>query len=257
MKKYIILLIASFLIIIVFIIGLDLLNITSYIPLSSKYDWLSFLGSILGGIIGGIVTFSGIFITLKNQKRADNERDRLTNIPIFEYKISYDKHDFDNSKGQLSGEIISHINLEGSSYDNPECEEWYFKIEISNIGIGHGQIKEIQFIFGDNNYSEIQEERIGFVYKLVKTNNKKSFYFLIYAPKERFASNHISGEEFIYTIKIIFKYQDLLGNNYDQLLYASITNSVLLDNGEIVNRWNTADLHYYENFRYIDNKNLY
>lgn len=257
MKKYIIFLSLTFVIISGVFISLDLINITNFIPLTNSYDWLSFFGGLLGSMIGGIVTFVGIYITLQHQRDADDEKNRLSSIPILEYKISYNEEDFDNSSGQLAGLVIPHINLEGATFQDKKSEEWHFRLEVSNIGSGHAQVTDILMTFGDNNDKFIQEENIGFTYKLVKTNDKTSFYFMIYAPKDRFKNNKGYGNDFLYSIKITVKYQDLLGNKYEQLLHACIVNSVLLENGKIINKWNTANLHYYENYKHLKEKNTF
>ena len=121
---------------------LDFTNITQYFPFSHNYDWISFGGSFLGGIIGGLATFGGVYFSLKSQKEADDEKNRQAVIPVMEYKISYDKADFDNSSGQLNGEVIPHINVEGATYDG-ESEKWYFNLIAENIGLGSAQILSV------------------------------------------------------------------------------------------------------------------
>lgn len=143
MKKNLISIIISLLAVIVLLLVLDICDITRFIPLSKNYDWLSFGGAI----IGGVLTFIGVYITIKNQNREEKERIRLSAMPLLEYKVSYDKKDFDNSEGQISGEIISHINLEGASYNDSKSLEWNFNLIISNIGAGHSIVKRIDLVF--------------------------------------------------------------------------------------------------------------
>lgn len=201
---------------------LDFTNITQYFPFSHNYDWISFGGSFLGGIIGGLATFGGVYFSLKSQKEADDEKNRQAVIPVMEYKISYDKADFDNSSGQLNGEVIPHINVEGATYDG-ESEKWYFNLIAENIGLGSAQITEITFDFKENETENIIDSaKIGYCYKLIKTNSSKGFRFLIYAPKKNFYKDNKPTQDFIYPIEICVYYEDLIGNRYKQKIYASI-----------------------------------
>lgn len=229
---------------------LDILNITTYIDLSKNYDWLGFFGGFFGGTFGGVATFLGVFLTLKYQRNSDYEKNRLSVIPILEYKISYDKNDFDNSNGQLAGEVINNINIGQASFQDEESLMWYFNLKIDNVGMGHAQVSNINMSIGDNCEPIIKEELFGYSYKLVKIGQETSFKFFIFAPKSLNVDDHTNG----YSIRIIIQYQDLLGNKYNQQVRASIASSVLRDNNEIINRINHANLNYYENFTLISNK---
>lgn len=248
MKKSIIGITGFALSVMLLILLLDLCNITHYIPFSRNYDWISFIGSFLGGVIGGLATFIGVYFTIKSQKQADDEKNRQAIIPVIEYKISYDKTDFDNSKGQLCGEIIPHINVEGATYDG-ESEEWYFNLIAENIGLGSAQITEIKFNFKENGTDNIvHSETIRFCYKLLKTNASKGFRFLIYAPKTNFYKDGKPTQDFIYPIEIVIHYEDLIGNKYQQKIFACIAKSVWKADG-VTYHSNFADLNYYEKFQ--------
>ena len=136
----------------IFIVA-DLMNITTYIPLSRNYDWLAFWGAILGGL----ATLIGVYFTIKGQSETDKENRRISSLPVLEYKISYSKDDFDNSNGQLAGEIISHIELEGANHLQENSCEWHYNLLITNVGIGHAKIERLDFIFGDQSYNFIQD----------------------------------------------------------------------------------------------------
>lgn len=115
------------------------------------------------------------------------KKNRLSIIQILEYKISSDKADFDNSERQLADDgAIPHINIEKAEYNDNKSIEWYYDIKVKNVGLGHAQIKKLKFIIGDNNYNIIEEQNIGYVYKLVKCNEERDLKFIIYAPKNRF-----------------------------------------------------------------------
>lgn len=79
MKKIssIIMIIFFFVIIPFSIFLLDLFNITQYIPLTISYDWLSFFGSIYASAI----TILGVFLTLKFQRKSEDEKKIEENKP--------------------------------------------------------------------------------------------------------------------------------------------------------------------------------
>ncbi len=246
MRKYIVWTIVLVILLTALLIVADVFNITKYIPLSSNYDWLSYIGALIGGLIGAFVTIGGIYITIKHERKLDQEKSRIENMPLFEYKIRYNSEDFDNSQGQLAGEIISHINLEGASYDGENVIEWHYNLLISNIGLGHGLLESVHIDFGNEQHQFIQDYEEGYTYKLVKLNEQQSIKFLIYAPAERFKT-----PDFLYSVKIKIKYCDLLGNHYSQVLHSSISYS-LMQSEDFDSGIPSADLHYYENFNYIN-----
>ena len=211
-KKAIIRLIVFAVLVIILTIILDFIDITQYFPFSHNYDWISFGGSFLGGIIGGLATFGGVYFSLKSQKEADDEKNRQAVIPVMEYKISYDEDDFYNSSGQL----ISHINVEGAICED-ESEKWYFNLIVENIGLGSAQITEITFDFKENEAQHIvYSTKIEYCYKLIKTNSSKDFRFLIYVPKKNFYKDNKPIRDFTYLIEICVCYEDLIGNRYQQ-----------------------------------------
>ncbi|MBT2680000.1 hypothetical protein J7E38_13380 [Bacillus sp. ISL-35] len=240
MRKYVFIFFIGILLIPLLFVVLDIVNITNHISLTREYDWLGFYGGFLGSTLGGIATFLGVYLTLQHQKKVEDEKNRLSVIPILEYKISYNKTDFDNSNGQLAGEVWSHINIGEATYEDKDSLEWYFNLIISNIGLGHAQITGINFKFvaSEDHNVVIQEQQIGFSYILVKKEHDKSFKAMIYAPGK-------DVNELTYGLKIIVQYQDLFGNEYEQLIHAAIASS---------NGINFADLSYYENFKLINNK---
>jgi len=234
-----------------------MINVTQFIPFSINYDWLNFYGALLGSIIGGTITYMGVYITINSQKKLDEEKNRLSIIPILEYKLSYDKKDFDNSKGQLAGQIISHINVEGAVYNDKNSEEWHFNLIVNNVGVGHAQIISVELNFKENGTENIvHSTKEGYCYKLVKINETKNLMFMIYAPKKHFYKDGKPSQKFIYPIDIKIEYQDLLGNKYSQLIHAGMYKAVLLNGDEVVNHWNVADLNYYENYILLKEKNL-
>lgn len=238
-KKYICIFVLLIFLTPTFFLAMDFFNLNSYIGFTLNYDWLGFFGGFLGGTFGGVATFMGVYLTLKYQKNADCEKNRLSVIPILEYKIRYNKDDFDNSMGQLSDENgFPHINIKNATNQDTNSLEWYFNLIISNVGIGHAQISGINFLFvNGNNHEEIIEKvEIGYTFKLVKKDDVMSFKFQIYAP------NEINDEKLVFGLKIIIMYQDLLGNKYEQLVNASITSSDGI---------NSADLDDYHNFKLL------
>lgn len=246
MRKYIVWTIVLVILLTALLIVADVFNITKYIPLSSNYDWLSYIGALMGGLIGAFVTIGGIYITIKHERKIDQEKSRVENMPIFEYKVGYNSEDFDNSQGQLAGETISHINLDGASYDSENVIEWHYNLLISNIGLGHGLLESVHIDFGNEQHQFIQDYEKSYTYQLVKLNEQRNEKFLIYAPSTRFKDTN-----FLYSMTIIIKYQDLLGNHYSQKLYSCISYS-LTQQEDFNSGIPSADLHYYENFNYIN-----
>lgn len=55
----------------------DIFNITQYIPLTKEYDWLSFFGSLYASAI----TIFGVFLTLKFQRKSEDEKRIEENKP--------------------------------------------------------------------------------------------------------------------------------------------------------------------------------
>lgn len=221
-------------------LALDFFNINSRIGFTVNYDWLGFFGGFLGGTFGGVATFLGVYLTLKHQRKADKESQRLALIPILEYKIRYDKSDFDNSRGQLADEgIIPLFNIGQASFEDKNSLEWYFNLIINNVGMGHAQISTIQlkFLNAQNPKEVITEENMGYTYKLVKKDDERSFKCMIYAPRDN-AIGMVG-----YGLNITINYQDLLGNRYEQVVHAGIAGG-----GGI----NHANLSSYENFKLLN-----
>lgn len=237
--KYIFILVLIIFLPPIFFLAIDFFNINSYIGLTETYDWLGFFGGFLGGTFGGIATFLGVKLTLNYQKNADYEKNRLSVIPILEYKIRYDKADFDNSMGQLADESgAPHINIGEASSQDKNSVEWHFNLIISNVGMGHAQISGINFTFVNwNDHQEIiKNDKIGYSYKLVKKDDEKSFKFMIYAPGEN------KNDGLGYGLKVNIEYQDLLGNKYEQLVHAGIAHADGIS---------FANLSYYDNFKLL------
>lgn len=213
---------------VVFLIFLDLVNITNFIPLSNNYDWLSFIGSICGGIL----TLYGVLLTINYQSIVNEEKDRLLNIPIFEYDIKYNQEDF-YKPNNFNESIISNIYLEGSPDDDMNIfDELNVTLHISNIGSGHGQIVSIILLLSDSNDNTFfKTDNFGYLYYLVKKGEFVRVKFILKNKKEI---------KKLYPLDIIIKYKDILGNIYYQVIHAH----VLYDN------FGSCNLSYFDTFSY-------
>lgn len=221
------------------IVAMDLLGIRKVLPLTSQYDWLAFLGALIGGVVGGLFTFGGVYVTLRQQRRSDDDRreserlqreaeqlrTRLSIMPLFEYAVSYDKADFDNSAGQLANEPgMPNYTLDGGKRDDPESFEFLYDIIVRNVGLGHGLITHVTLNFMDNQHQPVQSENYGFVNYLVKKDSRRDLRHYIYTPRN--GARFSDPRQQVYAIEVVLEYQDLLGNAYEQKLLTSISKAL-------------------------------
>jgi len=174
------------------LVGLDLGGVRDWLPLTQHYDWLAFIGAILGGMIGGFITFGGVYLTLRQQREADElrraaEKDanlrhaeaehlrhRLSFMPLFEYRVSYDPADFDNSSGQLASEPGWPLyELDGAHHDDPDAIRFFYDLVITNVGLGHAFLTDVIFDVRDNQDKPVQTFQGGFVSFLVKAGSRR------------------------------------------------------------------------------------
>lgn len=251
MKKTIFVVIFLSLFITLVLVTLDVLNLRSYINLSSNYDWLSFIGSTMGGVIGGTLTFLGVSITLKYQKKSDDEKLRLSLIPIFEYEVGSVEDIFNDADLKKNYNVIfdTTIYLEGTTKDTKDLDEWYSMIKVKNIGIGHSQVKNIVFnIYEISNGKLLQSEIIENGYKLLKANNSSKFVFMIYIPKKEKPEVKPPYKVAIYKLDIIISYQDMIGNTYSQIVHCEIC-KVYKSPKNVLHWVNLVQIIDYENFK--------
>ena len=222
------------------LIFLDLLDIRDFVPLSEHYDWLAFVGAVLGGGIGGLITFGGVYLTLRQQRESDRARNdadelrnsqrrdaedlrnRLSIMPLFEYSMSYDPADFDNSAGQLAGEPgMPILELDGARQNDSNALKFLYDLIIRNVGLGHGLITDFHLDIRDNQSSVVKDDRGGFVNFLVKTDSRRDIRYHFYSPRipERFKAD---PTQVVYSIVVTIRYHDLLENEYEQILRTSI-----------------------------------
>jgi len=237
--------------IVVALVALDLVGIRRLVPLSEGYDWLAFLGALLGGIVGGLFTFGGVSLTLRQQRESDRQlreaedtKNRLALMPLFEYKVSYDPADFDNSSGQLAGEPgIPIFSIDGGQYGDPDSLEFLFDIVVYNIGLGHALVTNLWFTISDNFDNTVFTHQGGYTSFLIKRNSRRDMRHYIYAPRihPRFAGD---PRQHVYNVEIIVGYEDLLGNKYEQKLHMAIAKSLYADEDPATGGSPTSSFHY-------------
>lgn len=120
--------------IIIFLIFIDLINITQYIPFSEKYDWLGVGAAIIGGILGAIATLIGVNQTIQYEKKRDKDKEIENRKNNYYSYLSFNK---ETLKITLSLDSITGINND-IHYQNVLIGEnvkadnaYYFEIELS------------------------------------------------------------------------------------------------------------------------------
>lgn len=73
-KYYILFLIIVNILIILFFLMIDIINVKIFVPISKDYDWLSFVGSIISTTLGVIATIEAVKMTIKDES-AKREKD--------------------------------------------------------------------------------------------------------------------------------------------------------------------------------------
>lgn len=256
------------------LVGLDLAGIRDWLPLTPHYDWLAFIGAILGGTIGGFITFGGVYLTLRQQRESDEMRraaekgaiqrhaeaehlsNRLSFMPLFEYRISYDPTDFDNSSGQLASEPGWPLyELDGAHHDDPDAIEFFYDLVITNVGLGHAFLTDVTLDVRDNQDNPVQTFQSGFVNFLVKAGSRRDARYVFYAPQvapPRFAD----PRQYVYGILVTLKYRDLLGNEYQQVLRTSIAKGLYPGEDETAGGLPHSSFHFAEPPAYLGDADL-
>jgi hypothetical protein len=221
------------------LVAMDILGVRQVLPLTIHYDWLAFLGALVGGIVGGLFTFGGVYFTLRHQRETDQERreserlqreaderrTRLSIMPLFEYAVSYDKADFDNSAGQLADEPGMPVyTLDGGVPGDPGSFEFLYDIVVRNVGLGHGLLTNVTLNFLDNHHEFIQSENYGFVNYLVKKDSRRDLRHFIHTPRN--SPRFSDPRQQVYAIEVVLQFEDLLGNRYEQRLMTSISKAL-------------------------------
>ncbi len=234
------------------LVVIDLLGGRRFVPLTDHYDWLSFLGALLGGIVGGLFTFGGVYLTLQQQRETDRlQRDadavktRLSIMPLFEYAVSYDPKDFDNTDGQLVNETMPIYLLDGGRQGDADSFEFLYDIVIRNVGLGHALLTNVTLNFRDRSHHFIESQKYGFENFLVKRDSRRDLRHFLYAPRNspRFADD---PSQYGYAIEVLIQYEDLLGNKYRQKLLTSIAKGLYAEEDPATGGMPFASFHHAE-----------
>jgi hypothetical protein len=227
-RAWLIWILSGLLVVVLGLILLDLLGIRRFIPLTSDYDWLAFVGAVLGGIVGGLVTFGGVYLTLQHaneselrRQAAEDLRNRLSILPLFEFSVSYDPKDFDNSSGQLAEEPGMPIySIDGATWDSSDAMRFAHDLIVRNVGLGHALLQTVIVDIRDNRGQPVRSERMGFANFLVKSGSSRHIRMYFVAPRNnpRFEDPRQYGFQILLTLY----YDDLLGTGYRQVVHTAI-----------------------------------
>ncbi len=150
-------------------------------------------------------------------------------MPLFEYAVSYDKADFDNSAGQLANEPGMPVyTLDEGKRGDPQSFESLYDIVVRNVGLGHGLITHVTLNFMDNRRQFIKSENYGFVNSLVRKDARHDLRHSSHTPRnsERFSDPRQRRST---RSEVVLKYQDLLGGAYEQKSLTSISKALYAD----------------------------
>lgn len=186
-------------------------------------EWIGFYGSI----IGGIITFLSLFITLRFQKKREENNNRMQVYPFMRYTI-FNNYEVPND---MIGEI-PHYFLD----DHEEIGKKEQKIDatarliIKNIGLNSAiefNILEVKFLgCGDITRHEFDAIEVG---------EEKEILFDILMPSRCLNSEHYIPLK----IEVLVGYSDLLGYYYEQKVILAILDNSILTNrsGKCVKEW--------------------
>ena len=130
---------------------LDINDIRNYLPLTHKYDWLSYIGSIIGGLISLFV----LLITLHNERRINKENmieeRKRTCYPFLIPNLKYQNIDLnpDNKSFNLTeynNDCILLENLSDKNYVNGFMLSFTLNMKSLNDNVpSFFRIKDVRF----------------------------------------------------------------------------------------------------------------
>lgn len=233
MKKIssIIMIIFFFVIIPFSIFLLDLFNITQYIPLTISYDWLSFFGSIYASAI----TILGVFLTLKFQRKSEDEKRIEENKPDIIIDILREeietKEDIQstnqNSNGIYPLDYKNRIYLKNVGKETAKEIKYVVKIKGLEDKAKYGEIKidtEKEMIITEKSVIFGYIRNSTFKILALQKNESKELELRAIESIIEILAQSIIREKKIETnmndlqqsIIIEIRYQDLLGTKYER-----------------------------------------
>lgn len=189
LKKYTLILIF----IIIFLVVIDLINITQYIPFSEKYDWLGIGAAIISGILGAIATLIGVNQTINYEKERDRKYELENRKNNYYSYLTFSKQ---TAKITISLDSTTNINniynqiiLIGENVESSSPN--YFDIELNfdmlnNIFPSAVMLNGLTLFYNDeirNNETHFEDSECFYKYNKdynkITIKNKKTVAFVV------------------------------------------------------------------------------
>ena len=187
MKKIILTFIVLFFLAPIIFLILDLIDVTNIIPLTEKYDWLSFIGTY----ISGLATLTLGYVAFKQNESLSSVNDEMRNDSMVSNcysQIEIECKNYYDAKYRLFK--ANDYGLKMYNVDNKKNISNYNKlilhlVDNRNLSLKSGKISEIIVEFSDNN-----EKHYKYKYKgsgevkleVAPQNSSKTDYLTYYFP---------------------------------------------------------------------------
>lgn len=204
----------------------DIFNITQYIPLTKEYDWLSFFGSLYASAI----TIFGVFLTLKFQKKSEEEKRIEENKPeiiIDILKEEIKKENENSGNGIYPPSYKNRIYLKNVGKETAKEIKCIAKIKELENKDKYNAIKidiEKEMIITDNSIIFEYIRNSTFKILALQKNESKELELRAIESIIHILAQSIIKEKRVETdmkdleqsIIIAIEYQDLLGTKYEK-----------------------------------------
>jgi len=258
LKKLIRIILIFALIFFILTIIFDLINITRFIPLSSKYDWLGFIGTFISGLATLIL---GIVSIKQNKALSEANKKMLNNDMISNCfsKIDIEKTNYmDNTKTLYNADY-------GIELINPECtieNKYYHKLilqinDSNDLPLSFGYIRELKI---EHNYTDdLTTFRKESIYKPINekyiklevtpSSNKITYYLPICLLDDAKNLKEIENNN---SLRITFYMS--IKNSFNVISNGEYT--IVLNKGKLVSDWTEYTLYgrkiYFKDIVYED-----
>jgi hypothetical protein len=140
-------------------------------------------------------------------------------MPVLQFNVSYDPKDFDNSTGQLAGEVMPIFAIDGATPGSTESLQFPHDLIVTNDGLGHARLESVDVVVNDNRGSEIETARFGHSNLLIRSGARRDIRMYFVAPR----NNPRFGDptQNVYGVILKLRFSDLLGNTYTQVVHTS------------------------------------
>ena len=184
-------------------------------------EWIGFWGSI----IGGIITFASLFITLRFQRKREEENIRMQVYPFMRY--TFNNYEMGN---EFSEGTPFYWLDDGNSTQSGRKFDVIGGLTIKNIGLNSAievNILEVQS-FGSTDITRHE-------FDAIEVNEEREIEFDVLMPIECFNNEHYIP----FKIEILIGYNDLLGYYYEQKIILKIIDCSTLTNisGKCIKEW--------------------